>query len=115
MLDRSAILSEAHRLTRRLIANGSVQPYRVLFVQQLKFCWYAHKLEAANAAAEVAIPPLPDDVAVRVADLRLIASTQNFTSYGAAQFRALNAEADLIERAARCMMIPAQGQHHAVP
>ena len=113
MLDRSAILSEAHRLTRRLIANGSVRPYRVLFAQQLKFCWYAHKLEAANAAAEAAIPALPADVVARVADLRLIASTQNFTSFGAAQFRALNAMADEAELAARYSIITAPSNIHA--
>ena len=59
------------------------------------------------------MPALPDDVAARVADLRLIASAQNLTSAGTAQSRALRAEADQIEMAVRCAMFPAQSQHHA--
>ena len=127
MLDRSAILRDAHQRARQLRHQE-----RHVRADWRKWTSYAKALacgrreagagakqQAAHAERDAVMldaddAPLPADVAQRIADLHILAGIQPLNSYGAAQFRAIRAEADDIAQAARLSMIPAQDHtHHA--
>ena len=128
MLDRSAILRDAHSRARWLQHQERYRSperrvyasYRKALASSLRDAWRHAKEQAAYAvraaalaAEDAAAALLPADVARWVADLHLLAGVQPLNSDGAAQHRAYRAEADDIARAARCSMIPAhQGTHH---
>ena len=116
MFNRSAILRTAHAGARsKLTKNRAWHSYSEAFAVSLKQAWQDAKQDArdrriaAEDAAEAALAeasPLPDDVGRRISDHGIIAEAQSFTFYGSQQRKLLLAEADDIERAARCSMIP---------
>ena len=120
--DRAEILGAAHAGARSKIANNRAwRSYPEAFAVSLKQAWQTAKQEArdrrmaAEDAAEAALAaanPLPNDVARRISDLRMIAEAQTLTAYGSHRRELILAEAEDIERAARCMMIPAQDISH---
>ena len=118
--DRAEILRATHATARWLRARAAFpRPYASCLNDALRTEWRKAKQKAAQAASEAAeaaldalVVPLPPTIAARIADLRLLASVQSLTASGTRQFRALNAEADHIAMAARCMIIPAPDNIH---
>ena len=102
MLNRSAILRDAHAQTRKMRTwTGVPGTYRQIFADCLRLAWRAAKAAAEEAAWEAALPPIPAEIEAEAAAMRADAWFEPITTTGTARMVAILSAADALEAAAR--------------